>query len=206
MDDAQPPAPQSLSSVLRQGFPALLALVVVPAALYVMTRPGGQELASDPADDGKALMIALAVGALCFGVMIGVTPRSVKTVLAAIAWPFVFMLIVFPVSMVALERLHESADFSNAPIERHEGYLTVESASIHRSKGGLSYTVWLAAPVLLTVDPGDYRAAFGDAERVRPEGYCVHVMIETAGKAGRILADPGETLPAGTLVRCPGRS
>jgi hypothetical protein len=208
MDETQPTAPQSMSSVLRQTFPALLSLVVIPVVIYVMTRPGGQELVPENADgETWAFVIALAVSALCFGVMIGAKPRTLKTVVSALLWPLFYFFLCWPVAMIAIDRAQEHAHFSTMPIVPRERYLSVESASVHHGKGGsISYDVWLTHyPVLLTIDPQDYRSAFGDAERASPDGYCIHVMIETAGKASRIMANPGETLPPRSLVRCPPR-
>ncbi|WP_066813332.1 hypothetical protein [Sphingomonas asaccharolytica] len=208
MDAPKPTAPQSMSSVLRQGFPALLALIVAPVVIYVMTLPGGQELAPENTNgENWAFAIALGVGALCFGVTISAKPRSLKTVVSALLWPLLYFFICWPVAMIAMDRAREHAHFSNVPIVARERYLSAEMASIHHGRGGISYDVWLTHyPVLLTVDPQDYRSAFGDVERASADGYCIHVMIETTGKASRIMANPGEKLPQGSLVRCPTRA
>lgn len=208
MDETGPPAPQSMSSVLRQAFPALLALVVIPVVIYVMTLPGGQELAPENTDgETWAFAIAFGVGTLCFGVMISAKPRTFKTIASALLWPLFYFALCWPVAMTAIDRARERAHFSNMPIVRRERYLSAQVASIHHGKGGISYDVWLTNyPVLLTIDPQDYRSAFGDAERASADGYCIHVMIETTGKASRIMANAGEVLPAKSLVRCPARS
>jgi hypothetical protein len=204
-EEAMPTAPQSMSSVLRQGFPALLALVVAPVVIYVMTLPGGQELApGNTKSENWAFAIALGVGALCFGMMISAKPRSSKTLISALFWSLFYFALCWPVAMTAIDRVREHAHFSNMPVVLRERYLPVGMASIHHGRGGIGYDVWLTHyPVLLTIDPQDYRSAFGDAERASADGYCVHVMIETTGKASRILANPGEELPEGSLVRCP---
>lgn len=207
MEEARPLAPQSIASPVRGCFPVLLMLLLAIVAFSIALTDSGKQLTPVHRIHGDlSIVIALGLGALCFSVMIGVKPRTWKTIRRGAGGSLLTAFVAIPVIMIALERVYESIDFWNMPVVESDRYLSIDSASIHHLRGGgIGYRVRLARyPVSLQIDRADYRSAFGDVGQVRPVGYCVHVIVQTAGKASRVLVKGGFGLPAGSLVHCPG--
>ena len=199
-----PTARMPSSAAAKRGcFPVLLVVVLAAIAIWSVFTSGGPELKWHN-DDKWSAAIGLGLGLLCFAVMIGTKSRTGRTVGGAVACSLLIAVVALPVSGVALDRLHEIADFhATAAVDRIRN-LPIDSAAVrHGQAGTILYVVGLTdLPTMLGIDKRDYLAAFGQAVRVRPRGYCVHVVVRTAGKASRVLDEERRDLPVGSLVRC----
>ncbi|WP_217430797.1 hypothetical protein [Sphingomonas bacterium] len=103
-----------------------------------------------------------------------------------------------------LQRMREAVVFRGDHLVAYESTLRVWSGSIHHGRGGPDYRISLRDyPGRFEIPAFDYLSAFGPVEHTNPNGYCVGVTVQRAGKATRIMAVDGLSLPEGSLQRCP---
>lgn len=134
--------------------------------------------------------------------LLGVRPRSWKTFAAAFLLPLLTALLAIMVTMLALDRLQERAEFGHGPLRQKQADLAIAEAVYFRGKSGRHEITLRDYPGSFTVDEADYAAAFGDVEKVRPRGRCARVTLQKSAHALRIIGLEHGTLPRGTLVRC----
>jgi hypothetical protein len=182
--------------------PLALTALTFAAGAMVFTIDGEELSPVHHMDGDIAVALGITLGLACFARTVWSGPRTLRVMTAGFLGSCAVALLACPVTGITLERAHDTIDFMGGPIEEHERDLPIGAALIHHHRG-VDYQVWLRDyTVLLEVDESDYLASFGKAEHVRPSGYCVHVTVQSFGKASRIFA-PNLTLPRGSLVRCP---
>jgi len=135
--------------------------------------------------------------------LLGVRPRSWKTLAAVSLVPLLTALLAMMVTMLVLDRLQERAEFGHGPLRQKQADLAIEEAVYFRGKSGRHEITLRDYPGSFTVDEADYAAAFGDVEKVRPRGRCARVTLQKSAHALRIVGLDHGTLPRGSLVRCP---
>lgn len=161
-------------------------------------------LASDPQTSILApAAIGLLSGLLSLLALLGIRPRSWKTLAPAFFFPILTALLAMAATLLALDRLQERAEFSHGPLRQKQAYLAIEEAVFFRGKSGRHEIALRDYPARFTVDEADYATAFGDVERVHPRGYCARVTLQKSAHALRIIDLERGALPRGSLVRCP---
>ena len=207
--------------VMSRAIPALSIVILAALCLSLTLGTKGQEIAPNYDDSGSAFAISVVIGLACLGLLLATAPREAKQLLSALGWSVLVALLSFPTMLVILGDVHQRSDFAGSRISEHMKYLSIDSAQIHRGRGGVHYEVELTGlSGLLNIDERDYRSAFGSAERIKPVGYCVLATVQTApiivddgpnmpmsarrsAVAVRVIDKNGFDLPARSLVRCP---
>lgn len=221
MDQTTSPETEPARIAVSGAIPALSIVILAVVCLSLALRTNGQEIAPNYDDGGSAFAISVAIGLACFGLMSATAPREAKRPVSALRWSFLVTFFSFPTMLMIFDAAHQRADFAGSNISEYQKYLSIDSAQIHRGRGGVHYEVELAGlSGLLNIDERDYRAAFGSAERIKPVGYCVLATVQTApitidqgpntpisarrrSVAARVIDGNGFDLPAGSLVHCP---
>lgn len=139
---------------------------------------------------------------LSFLALFGVKPRRRKTLIAAFFYPLLTALAAMMVTMLALERLQQRAEFDHGPLQQKQADLAIEKAMYFRGKSARHAIELRDYPANFTVDEADYAAAFGEAEHVSPRGYCARVILQKSAHTVRIIGLDHGALPRGSLVRC----
>ncbi|WHU00921.1 hypothetical protein [Sphingomonas sp. NIBR02145] len=160
-------------------------------------------LASDPQ---VSILGPAALGLLCWLlsllVLLGIRPRSWKTLVAAFFLSLLTGLGATACTILVLERLQERAEFGHGPLRQKQADLAIAEAVYFRGKSGRYEITLRDYSRSFTVDEADYAAAFGEAEHVRPRGRCARVTLQKSAHALRIIGLERGALPRGTLVRC----
>ncbi|MBB4840617.1 hypothetical protein HNP52_003709 [Sphingomonas kyeonggiensis] len=161
-------------------------------------------LASDPQTSiiGPAAM-GLLSWLFSLLTLLGVRPRSWKTLAAAFFLPIFTALLAMAATLLALDRFQERAEFSRGPLRQKQADLAIAEAVFLRGKSGRYEITLRDYSRNFTVDEADYASAFGEAEQVRPRGRCARVTLQKSAHALRIIDLERGALPRGTLVRCP---
>lgn len=206
MQQMQAGIAESTATANAKIFPRLAVLVAAALAVIVTLTQNGRELSPrHHGGEGWVAAFSLGLGVVTAIVMLRPRPRTWRSIGSAVLDSIVVAFIWCPVAGVTLDRVQEWSDFAGVPISEDWRNMPIGSASIRYGKG-THYHVGLSDYHLsFDVDPADYYAAFGDGMHVRPSGYCVRVLVQTAGRASRVLSSRGFDLPAGSLVRCASR-
>ncbi|QDZ06909.1 hypothetical protein FPZ24_04955 [Sphingomonas panacisoli] len=218
MDQTTPPQTELARRAVSRAIPALSIVILAVMGLSLALRTSGQGIAPNYDDGGSAITISVAIGLVCFGLMLATAARETKRPLFALGWSLLVTFFSFPTMLIVFDEAHQRADFAGSRISEYQEYLSINFAQIHRGRG-VHYEVGLTGRSgLLNIDERDYRAAFGSAERVKPVGYCVLATVQTAPitvdngpnmpisarrRAVAVRVVNGFALPAGRLVRCP---
>ncbi len=186
-------------SLLACSLPGFFTLV----AVLLMGSATSGTLASDPQTSITApAAIGLLSGLLSLLALLGIRPRSWKTLMPALFFPILTALLAMAATLLALERLQERAEFSHGPLREKQADLAIEEAVFFRGKSGRREIALRDYPARFTVDEADYASAFGEAERIRPRGHCARVTLQKSAHALRIIGLEHGALPRGSLVRC----
>lgn len=203
-DPRQSKVKRSLEDQLRIAFPALILSTFSIAALVTILASDAEIITPEPkAIAVWAEVIGATIGLLSCAIVMGVRPRTWQTLAIASCGSIAAAVVCWMLSWTIMSNIYQETVFNTGNIEVREKYIPILVAEIKHYRG-THYNIWLKSDsALLEVDESDYVAAFGRAERTRPIGYCVHVTVQTAGSASRVMAKHGMSLPAGSVERCP---
>ena len=164
----------------------------------------GQELYPPKSPENWSYLIGVSLGAVCLVNGLGRRPLNFKLAAVSVIFSTLTAAICSMMTMGILLRIREAVVFRGDHLVTYSSDLRVWSASTHFGRGGPSYRIVLRDyPGLFEITASDYLSVFGTIERVHPDGYCLKVIVQRAGKAARFIATDGMSLPDGSLQRCP---
>jgi hypothetical protein len=194
----------SSSTHLRSLLPVSLICAWAMMSLIAIFTDTGQELYPPKSLESWSYAIGITLGAVCLVNGLRQRPLNPKLGATTVAFSILTTALCSMMTMGILLRIREAVVFRGDHLVAYESDLRVWSASTHHSRGGPTYRIVLRDyPGLFDIPARDYLSAFGPVERIHPNGYCVRVTVQLAGKAARIIANDGMSLPEGSLQRCP---
>ncbi|WP_221885177.1 hypothetical protein, partial [Sphingomonas sp. TF3] len=194
----------SSSVFIRSALPMLIISVWGMMSLTAIFTDTGQELYLPKSLESWSYVIGTGLGLLCLVRGLRQRPLNFKLATTTVIFSILTAAICSMMTLGVLLRIREAIVFRGDHLVTYGSELRVWSASISHGRGGPNYNIVLRDyPGMFQIPENDYLLAFGAVERLHPDGYCLRMIVQRAGKAARFIANDGYSLPGGSLQRCP---